>query len=245
MSQLTILLLLFFYAMNSYAQDSIRIYGRVTDFEDIPLDSVSVRLKDKNFTNLYETISDENGYYSMTVLKGEYNCIYAIKLEDYGKTKLEYWAWNIFAFNDLEINPKYERMEIYGMNAFEPQVGPHETYMLYFRPMSLAKLLEFQGEKNKKEMEQKAIAEKDTINIAPNSISKDEIMVCINNCKTEIVSINRVVEYARGGYIYGYLVQILKPKEIANVDYDKISIVLHSKETNEYGMGECFVKRTN
>jgi len=41
----------------------------------------------------------------------------------------------------MEINPQYDRMEIYGINVFEPQVTPQETYMLYFRPMSLAKTL--------------------------------------------------------------------------------------------------------
>lgn len=45
--------------------------------------------------------------------------------------------------------------------------------------------------------------------------------------------------------MYGYLIQIRKPmdSEKLDLDYDKISIVLHSKETDEYGLGECFVKR--
>ena len=175
MKQLMIFFLLILSSVGLYAQDSIRIYGHVTDFRDQPIDSVAVRLKDKNFKNLYETITDKNGYFSLTVLKKSYSCIYAIKLIDYGKTKLEYWAWNIPAYNDLEINPKYERMEIYGMNAFEPQVSPRETYMVYFRPMSLTKSLKFQGKRSKKEVEQKAFAKNDTIDIAPNTISKDEL----------------------------------------------------------------------
>jgi hypothetical protein len=245
MKQLLVFFLLALSSMSLYAQDSIRIYGHVTDFKDNPIDSVTVRLKDKNFKNLYETITDKHGYFSLTVLKNTYYCIYAIKLSDYGKTKLEYWAWNIPAYKDLEINPKYERMEIYGMNAFEPQVSPHETYMVNFRPMSLTKSLEFQGKSNKKEIEQKAIAGKNTIDIAPNIISKDELSVFVNDFKSEVVGINKITEYARGAYMYGYLIQIRKPVDIEKVDldYDKISIVLHSKETDEYGLGECFVKR--
>jgi hypothetical protein len=207
---------------------------------------VTVRLKNKKFENIYETITDKNGYYTLTVLKKSYYCIYAIKLNDYGKSKLEYWAWNIPAFNDLEINPKYERMEIYGMNAFEPQVSPYETYMVYFRPMSLTKSLAFQGKSDKKEMEQKAISAKDTLDIAPHTISKDELTVCVNDFKSEVVAISKIPEYARGTYLYGYLIQIRKPKEIekSDLEYDKISIVLHSKETDELGLGECFVKRS-
>ncbi len=242
------LLIFFFLALNSlslYSQDSIRIYGRVTDFKGNPIDSVTVRLKDKNFKNLYESITDKNGYYSLTVLKNSYSCLYAIKLSDYGKTRLEYWAWNIPAYNDLEVNPKYERMEIYGMNAFEPQVSPHETYMVYFRPMSLTKSLDIQEKSNKKELENKAIEMKSTIDVAPETLSKDELSVFVNDLKSEVVGVNKVTEHARGAYMFGYLIQIRKPtdSERMDLDYDKISIVLHSNETNEYGMGECFVKK--
>lgn len=234
--RLGFLFLLFLFCGKSfYSQDSVRIYGCVTDFNGNPLDSVSVIVKNKMFEDVYETISDKMGKFSLRVPKGFYYCIYAIKLPEYGKSKLEYWAWNIPAFNDLEINPKYERMEIYGMNAFEPQVGPFETYMVYFRPMSLKKVLESQA----------FLMNKDTIDVAPKSISKDELTVYVNNFLADVVCINKVIEYARGKYIYGYLVQIRKPKESKNseLEYDKISVLLHSKETNEYGMGECFVKK--
>lgn len=245
MKQLVIFLLLAVSSMGFYSQEYVRIYGQVTDFKNSPIDSVTVRVKNKNFENLYETTTDKNGFFSMKVEKKTYCCIYAIKLADYGKTKLEYWAWNIPAYNDLEINPKYERMEIYGVNAFEPQVSPHETYMVYFRPMSLSKSLEFQGKKNKKEIEQQAIAERSTIDIAPSTIYKDELTVKINGYESEVIEINKITEYARGTCLYGYIIQIRKPadNEKQYLNYDKISIILHSNETDEYGMGECFIKK--
>jgi hypothetical protein len=225
------------------AQDSIRIYGHVTDFNSKPIDSVWVSIKDKNFNSLYEVLSDKNGYFTLTVAKGTYPCIYAIKLSDYGITKLEYWAWNIPAHKDLEINPQYDRMEIYGINGFEPQVGPYETYMIYFRPMSLTKSLAWQGENNKKKMEGNASVKHDTVNIAPNSISKDELKVRINDLPADIVNIDRVAEYARGTFLYGYLIQVIKPKNETQIihEFDKISIILHSNETDEFGKGEYFI----
>jgi hypothetical protein len=245
MKKIVIFLFLTVSSLNLFSQDSIRIFGQVRDFKGNPLDSVTVRLKNKKFENLYETITDRNGYYEIKALKNSYNCLYAIKFSEYAKTKLEYWAWNIPAYSNLEINPKYDRMEVYGINAFEPQVSPHDTYIIYFRPMSLTKSLKIQGKINKKELEQNAISEKSLVNIAPDTISKNELDVRINGYQSDVLAINKITEYARGVLMYGYTIQIRKPleSEKLELEYDKISIILHSQETNEFGMGECFVKR--
>ena len=124
-----------------HAQGKIILSGRVTDFSGNPVDSAIVRVMDRNFKALFITYSNKDGYYSMTVTKGSYNCVYAIKPSEYRKTKLEYWAWNVPLFEDMEINPQYNNMEIYGINVIEPQVTPYETYMIYFRPMSLKKMI--------------------------------------------------------------------------------------------------------
>lgn len=239
-----IFLLVLFFLNSVYSQDSVRIYGRVTDFESQPIDSVSVRLKNKNFENLYEVLTDKKGYFSFKVLKGNYYCLYAIRVPDYAKTKLEYWAWNIPAYTDLEINPQYDRMEIYGVNAFEPQVSPWDTYMVYFRPMSLTKGLHPQKKKKEKNKNNAKKNLPDTIDIAPSKIEKEELQVFINDAEADVLNITKLLEYARGAYIYGYLIQILKPKEKDTEKlYDKITIILHSKETGDKGKGEYFIKR--
>jgi hypothetical protein len=220
-------------------QDSVRLYGRVTDFRGNALDSVTVRLKNRKFQNLYETLTDNDGKFSFKVEKGIYYCLYAIKLSEYRKTSLEYWVWNVPMFHDLEINPRYDNLEIYGVNVFEPQVTPQESYQVYFRPMSLKKGNPMKIEKG------------DTVNMAPETISPGELEIKINGVRSEIISINKVVEYARGNYFYGYYVQVFKPAmnqstvrttEAAD-GWDKISIVLRSKETGETGTADAFVKR--
>ena len=236
---------------NSFSQDTVRLYGKVTDFNNNPVDSASVWLKNKIngisikdkrklFDNAYETFTDKNGNFSIEVEKGTYYCLYAIKESDYGKTKLEYWAWNLPIYDDLEINPQYDRLEVYGMNAFEPQTGPFETYQVFFRPMSLTKALKLPK-----------IITSEIIDIAPKIITKEDLKVQINGVDVKILSLNRVKEYSRKKYMYAYFLQILKPKA-GNVGipksemvkgYDKISITLHSKETNEKGKGEYFVKK--
>lgn len=229
------------------------ITGKVTDFNGQPIDSVTIQLKNRSFKSMYETLSDSNGNYSLEVNKGNYYCLYAIKLSEYRVNRLEYWAWNVPVYDDLVINPQYERMEIYGINVFEPQVTPHETYMLYFRPMSLSKSLEIVSKQKvdakefKKAEKTEALLDSTNklINISPDTLTAEELTIEINGVKAEIVGINKTTEYARGFLMYGYNVQVLKPdnNEQLELKYDKISITLRSSETGEIGKGETFIKR--
>ena len=91
----------------------------------------------------------------------------------------------------------------------------------------------------------------DTINMAPEIITPDELEVKINGVDAEIIGINKTTEYARGNYFYGYDIQVLKPGNMPETifkserakGFDKISIILKSKETGETGKGEAFVRR--
>ncbi len=76
------------------------------------------------------------------------------------------------------------------------------------------------------------------------TISKDELEIEVNGKSASILNIQKIKEYARDFFIYGYIVQIEKPKqdEPNNMDYDKITIILKSSETGEMGKGEAFIK---
>lgn len=249
----SLLITTFFIALN-FGQEKVTLSGKVTDFNGNPIDSALVRVMDRNFKVPYFTYSDINGFYSMEVETGNYNCVYATKVSEYRKTKLEYWAWNVPILKDMEINPQYDNLEIYGIEIIEPIVTPYETYMIYFRPMSLKKIIDLVESQNvnKKAFEKIGKVEQllettpdNTFNVAPNSISTEELSVKVNGYESKIVNIQRVKEFARGMNMYGYFIQVLKPEEIKSMDltYDKISIVLKSTETNEIGLGEAFYKR--
>jgi protocatechuate 3,4-dioxygenase beta subunit len=53
-----------------HAQEKIILSGRVTNFSGNPVDSAIVRVMDRNFKALFITYSNRDGYYSMTVAKG-------------------------------------------------------------------------------------------------------------------------------------------------------------------------------
>ena len=221
------------------SNNKVKLYGTVTDFNKNPVDSAIIRVKNKKFENLYETITDKNGKYSLDVEKGMYYSIYSIKEKDYGKRKLEYWAWNVPINKDLEINPMYDKIEIYGIHAFEPKTGPYDTYRIYFRPMSLTKYQKI-----------KKINKGDTLNIAPEKLTISELKIKINDVAATIKTIDKVLEYnTSDNYIFAYEVQVIEPEnnnlpESEKVEgYDKISIEINSSETNEKGKAEYFIER--
>jgi hypothetical protein len=47
----------------------------------------------------------------MPVETGMYIALTAVK--DYSVKDLEYWAWNVPAFGELEINPRFDRLEVW------------------------------------------------------------------------------------------------------------------------------------
>ena len=109
----------------SFSRDDsmiVHINGKVTDFEGTPIEGAVVELKKADFQSAYRCLSDGQGNYHLLVEPGSYIALTAIVMEDYATKKLEYWAWNIPAYRDLKINPRYDRIEIYAMNAWQPQV---------------------------------------------------------------------------------------------------------------------------
>lgn len=233
-------------------RQTFTLSGKVTDFNGNSLDSVTVRLKDKTYKNLYETLTDKDGNYSLEVKKGDYYCLYAIKLSEYRVNRLEYWTWNVPVYEDMVINPQYDRMEIYGINVFEPQVTPQETYMIYFRPMSLSKTLQIAASQNVDDKEfqtakraEKVLESNNLKNMSPENIKPDELTVEVNGVKSEILGIDKITEYTRGLLLSGFIVQIKKPVNSKSQlsGYDFISITLNSKETGELGKGEAYVRK--
>jgi hypothetical protein len=230
-------LLLIFITCFSYAQtEKVTIQGTVTDYEGKPIDSANVLILDESFRQpLYQTVSDANGKYNLEVEKGNYYGMAVVNMNHYGKSRLEYWAWNVPAQHDLEINPRYDKMEVYALNAFRPQ-GAHPSYIIYFRPMSLTKALE-----KRKSGDQDA-------KIAP-ELDKSEVEVEINDEKVEIYSLQKVKEYAEtkdgdADFMYAYLVQTSLPGKFSD-KHQKFRVVLKDKETGDKGEAIYFLNKIN
>jgi len=119
---------------------SITITGKVTDKNGQPVSKCDV------FFNANAWIDDDSihvqcdasGNYSAVIEPGLYNSVYVCDEELYGKSKLEFWGWNL-TFNESQVlNAQFDTMEVYSLATWASNGGSNSMFAS-FRPMSLAK----------------------------------------------------------------------------------------------------------
>lgn len=232
------LILLCVIYLNGNAQtDSIAISGIVTDFNNNPVDSALVEVKLSNFQTAYKTFTDNKGYYNLNVLKGNYLALVSLKMSEYpagsvlpkDEQKLEFWAWNVIAEKDINLNIKYDRLEIYGVNIFRIQ-GATPGYSIYCRPMSLTR----------------AFSEPDKqlhfIDLCPPSDELD-VKVEINGAPVNVNMKQKVAEYVADGICYGYLLHVDLPAEETRESYDIFRIEMTDLKNGDKGEAVSFRRK--
>ena len=234
-------LLCVIYLQGNAQTDSITISGIVTDFQGHPVDSAFVEVKHSNFKTAYETLTDNKGQYSLKVLKGKYLALASLKMSEYPVTgstlpkdeqRLEFWAWNVIAEENMVFNIKYHRLEIYGVNAFRIQ-GASPGYTIYCRPMSLTRGF---SELDKKEL--------NFIDLCPSPEELD-VKVKINGHSVKVNMKEKVREYVSNGICYGYLLHIDLPTEQTNKDYDIFHIEMTDLKNGDKGEAVYFKNKDN
>ena len=213
-----------------------RIFGRVCDFDGKPIKDADIELKTARFENAAATRSAADGSYSLTVEPGLYMALAAVK--DYQVSKLEYWAWNVPAAGEVEINPRFDRLEVYGLNAWRPQ-GGYPSFQIYFRPMSLTMTVAAVTKAGGMDK----LGGLPFIDIAPELKARD-IVVKIDGEVVEVLRVNKVQEASSPTQaLYGYLIQTPLPKAPATGDWITIDVTLTDPATGEKGEGRLFLAR--
>ncbi len=216
------------------AEDKARISGRVTDFENQPIPGASIELKDSRFETVAAATSGPDGSYSLTAPKGEYMALAAVK--DYQTECLEYWAWNVPAKEDLVIDPRFDRLEVYALNAWRPQ-GGYPSYQIYFRPMSLTRTIKKIEEAGGME----GLGKLALIDIAP-VLASGDIAVTIDGEAVEILKVNKVLESVGPGQdMIGYVIQTELPKRNKSIECRIITVTITDRETGEKGEACLFL----
>ncbi|WP_286925595.1 carboxypeptidase-like regulatory domain-containing protein [Flavobacterium sp. UBA4197] len=225
-------------AQGTTQRNTITISGKVTDFNGNPIDSSVVRLNNARFEPIYETYTDKEGNYKLeNVRKGNYKSMFVMRPKEYpranevskDKMRLEFWAWNVVAKEDLIINPHYDKLEVYGTTVYET-FGGTSGFFIYFRPMSLKKVLAFS------EFTDKSKSEKHVdVSIKPENL---RIKVYAGNELLKTNSIQSIKEYTgENNYpITAYIVQVDKPKQIKdNSSFTIFRVEAENTAFNEKG----------
>lgn len=207
----------------------VQVYGKLTDFNETPIEDGEVVIKNASFENIYSTRTNKDGEYKLEVKKGNYFALFACK--DYAIKNLEYWAWNFAVYKDEELNIKIDGLEVYAINAFIIQ---RKTFsmMIYFRPMSLKRWKEY-----------KNTNVEGVIDISP-KLKIEDIEVKINDEIADIIGINQIYEkdIKSGESIISYLIQVIPSLRELKKDYNKIHITIIDQDTNEKGEGSLYWK---
>lgn len=185
--------------------------GTIRDKRGMPVSGAIVELKDETFQTVFSAVSDENGRYALEAEKDVYPFLTAVK--DYALNNLEYWCQNLDLRQDLRLDIRFDRLELYGLHAFRIKGGVNPL-MVYFRPMSLDKFLA--GEKD----------------IAP---ELQIVEAKLDGQRIPVLRINPVKELAEEDEMSAYLIQLeAEPK-----DWKKLELSVWDTEGN-FGMAGIF-----
>lgn len=228
----------------SKEKETVTISGKVTDFNNLPIDSSVVQLVGTDFNRLYEVYTDKNGDYLMEVEKGDYLAMFAMRLKEYPREnavpeadmRLEFWGWNVIADRDLVINPRYNRLELYGTTVFKT-FGGYNGFFIYFRPMSLTKYISYSKEMylDKEAMEKKADISVKKENLKVNVYADDEPL--------KVNSIQEVEEFVGDNTMIAYLVQVDAPTKETDRPYIIFRIEAENTEYSEKGENIYFYEK--
>jgi len=208
--------------------DSVTISGKVTDFNGQSIGGALIMIKGGDFSQFVDTTySDKTGQYSLLVKKAKYSGLLVVRMEDYSKTKLEFWAYEIPAYKNINLDIRYDRLEVYGVNIFQVQ-GGYPGYTIYFRPMSLTRF-------------ESADMNSEIIDIATPADMID-IKVNINGESVNINSIQRVEEFAGKQKMYAYLIHTDLGMS-TDAKYNEFQIIVEDKENGDKGEAIYFMEK--
>lgn len=189
------------------------LYGTVKDKSGNAVSGANVEVKDERFQTIYQTLSDAQGAYAIDLPSGKYPFVTAVK--DYGIKNLEYWCQNINLTQGLQLDIRFDTLEIYGLHVFSVK-GAYPSLMVYFRPMSLEKY------------------KKGDSDICPTIKS---VHVFINSIEVSVLEQNKVLEYIGDRALSAFLLQVELPANIER--WNRVDIEIRDND-DAYGMASLF-----
>ena len=210
----------------------MRLHGRVTDFEGRPLYNAGIRVLGRGFQrDAASGFSDESGRYELELACGTYLAVWIC--QDYKEKTIEYWAWHVPMYGDLELNARVDGLELYGVNAFWPRYG--SELMVFFRPLSLKR---YQAHGSTDDFGPGLVP------LAPD-LRPEDVEVTVDGEPALLLCVNKVREEAPPDkYLDAYLVHVRAEGILETDAYRKINVAIVDRETGERGEGSVFWRYT-
>lgn len=223
------LLLTGLFLLSFISHASITIEGVVTNVNGEPVNTCNVYFNKEGFINdeSVHVRCDKYGRYKANIEKGLYNSLFICD-DEYGKTTLEFWGWNLNLIESQEINAVFDTLEVYSLSTWSSNGGSNSLFAS-FRPMSLNK-----AKYKNKLVDDKTIA---IMDITP-SVTSSSINGFIDSHSIELLNYNwtyekssscknfpQNIDTSNGCYIPMIIAQFKKPKLIPGQHTLKIKLV--------------------
>lgn len=219
------------FAAAQEADETVRIWGKVTDFNGEPVAGATIMLKAADsFRDEYVTRTDSQGCYELMVNKGSYMVMFIMHRSETGM--LDHDVWNFLAYKDMEINPTAGPVQLYSMGAFQVRGSNVGSLFIFFRPVDTTKL--------KPEIMERVDGVSD---VAP-KLKIDDVSVLINGEEIEIYEVTRMREATqKGEWSISYLVQTASLRGFEKGDILRITVTVKDNETGVQGQGTVFYEK--
>lgn len=196
--------------MQSIECEYAAISGRTTDFSGNPFPAAVIFNMDafEGIESGMGVWSDEDGYYSVRLPKGEYNSVF-VDDNSYGKTSLEAWGWKMIVDRSETHNFKIGNGEVYSMDVWANN-GGCQSLFVFFRPIVLSCVMQVMAQEDKPLV---------TVNdkhfrleeLSPD-ISVEDVSVEINGLKIENILLQKIYEITPdGNAMPAYILQCKRP----------------------------------
>lgn len=225
------------------AQSKITVSGLVTDKAGNPVEKCDVFFNSQAWIddNSVHATCDKKGRYSAEIEPGLYNSMYVCDETQYGKTKLEFWGWNLMLDKTQTLDAQFDTMEVYSLSTWASNGGSNSIFAS-FRPMSLVKALSpsyQQVEMNGKKLAMFDIAPTLTMDVIKGYLDEQPLELVGYNWSYEKVAscgdVPEGIESKNGCVMPMIIAQFKKPKMAAGLHTLKIDIT--DSDTGDFGQG--------
>ena len=246
------------------AKDSVTIRGTVTNYDGIPLDSVTVMWQSPSFNSVVQALTDKSGKYEARVPVGKYQSLIAVNFSRYThfakpelpkeERCLEFWAWDFIADHDTTLDIRYDRMEVYGMRVFRIP-GGMPAYQIYVRPMGLTRFQKWMDEaKDKSLIRGQVLDPKDNQEINVNAegvllappMDQLQARIWVDGEEVPILMKQEVKEYiSKDQWHNAYLFTVNMPQATTDRPYCIFKMELTDLDNGDRGEGLYYLEKEN